>query len=402
VTTAKLPLWLRITLVVVLFAGLLGGFTVGLHSLLGQNPPGADFYTFWVAGRALFTQGQDPYSSEVTLASQQGIYDRAALPEEDQVAYAYPPYALLPLLPAAFMPYSWAQAFWMALMILALLTAAFFALPHAPRWLVISFLFFYPVAFGVLLGNFAVLIGAVLICVYCFVIDKDDPKAWVLFLAGFILAWTTAKPQFMWLFLIFIALYTLRFKRWWLVAGGAAGLLVMLGLSWLLVPNWLPEWLTRIREYAGYVQSQPTLMNFLMVSAGRESAIKGTLMIGAACLIFTVWLLRAWWKKETSSLLVMIWIGFVTYLFHPHGISYEQMCFLAPMLIWAGQPPRKSKTSYLFFWWIPLIISWIAFAVSKWVFNPADEWPVMYYGIFVLFAFMRPPQKKEPETHADT
>lgn len=401
-TTAKLPVWLRITLVVVLFAALLGGFTYGLHSLLGQNPPGADFYTFWVAGRALFTQGQDPYSAEVTLASQEGIYGRAALPEEDQVAYAYPPYALLPLLPVAFMPFSWAQAFWMAFNILALLTAAFFALPGAPRWLVISFLFFYPVAFGVLLGNFAVLIGAILILVYCFVIDKQNPKPWLQFLAGFLLAWTTAKPQFMWLFLVFIAIYVLRQKRWWLLAGGAAGMVVMLGVSWLLVPNWLPEWLTRIREYAGYVQSQPTLMNFLVISASRDAALKATLMIAAACLIFTVWLLRTWWKKEISSLLVLIWIGFVTYLFHPHGISYEQMCFLAPMLIWAGMPPRQTNKTYLYFWWIPLIISWIAFAVSKWVFNPADEWPVIYDSIFVLWVLMTQFPKKEPDHHADT
>ncbi|HWQ46202.1 MAG TPA: glycosyltransferase 87 family protein [Longilinea sp.] len=401
-SAAKLPAWLSILLVCLLFLGLLGGFTLGLHSLLGQNPPGADFFTFWVAGRALFTQGQDPYSAEVTLASQQGIYGRAALPEEDQVAYAYPPYALLPLLPVAFMPYSWAQAFWMAFNILLLLTVAFFSLPKAPRWLVISFLFFYPVAFGVLLGNFAVLIGAILIGVYCFVIDKDNPKPWVLFLAGFLLAWTTAKPQFMWLFLLFIGIYVLRYKRWWLVAGGAAGMLVMLGLSWLLVPNWLNEWITRIQEYAGYVQSQPTLMNFLLISAERSAALKATIITAVGCLIFTFWLMRAWWKKEIPSLQVLIWFGFVTYLFHPHGISYEQMCFLAPLLIWAGQPPRKTIAAYLAFWWVPLIISWVAFVISKWVFNPADEWPLIYFCVFVLWVFTRRTEKKEKELHADT
>ncbi|MEJ2211761.1 MAG: hypothetical protein P8129_22375, partial [Anaerolineae bacterium] len=58
--------------------------------------PGAnDFYSRWVGGCTLLREGLNPYSDEVTLRIQQGMYGRPALPDEDQVAFAYPLYSLL-------------------------------------------------------------------------------------------------------------------------------------------------------------------------------------------------------------------------------------------------------------------------------------------------------------------
>ena len=64
-----------------------------------------DFHTPWLGLRAMLRDGANPYSHEVTLAIQQQRYGRAAHPDEDQLAFAYPlhlmalvgPVALLPL-----------------------------------------------------------------------------------------------------------------------------------------------------------------------------------------------------------------------------------------------------------------------------------------------------------------
>ena len=65
----------RIILVILIFGLLLGSFTALIHAAIGGTPFGADFYTFWLAGKSVFTQGQDPYSDAVTLESQLGIYE---------------------------------------------------------------------------------------------------------------------------------------------------------------------------------------------------------------------------------------------------------------------------------------------------------------------------------------
>lgn len=52
---------------------------------------------------------RDPYSDEVTLEIQQGMYGRLARENEDQAAFAYPLYVAVVILPFSFFPYPQAQ-----------------------------------------------------------------------------------------------------------------------------------------------------------------------------------------------------------------------------------------------------------------------------------------------------
>jgi hypothetical protein len=68
-------------------------FAYALHFLFKKNAVGADFFIFWNAGKAIFLEHKSPYLPEITLRIQMGIYQHPATPDQDQVAFAYPPYS---------------------------------------------------------------------------------------------------------------------------------------------------------------------------------------------------------------------------------------------------------------------------------------------------------------------
>lgn len=378
---------LKILSIALVTLTVLTAFTIALHSILEKSPLGADFYTFWLAAQSNFLEGKNPYSEDVTLLSQIGIYGKPATPDQDQVAFAYPVYSLFILLPIAWMDYAWAESAWMVINILLLVSAIYLSFPKAPRWLGISFLVFYPVTFGLILGNFAVTIAAILILFYGFFVQRDHPSSFLQILMGLLVAWITAKPQFTWFFLIFILLISLRKKyNHFLISLILSGL-VFFSVSFVLVPGWFLQWLGRIQEYAGYVQSQPTITNFLAVFKSPQIMNAGTWIFGLICAGISIWLLLLWIKKKLIDIKLFAWIGFVTYLFHPHGISYEQLCFLVPLLCWMGITKDTRWRHVISFWFLPLILSWLVFVISKWYIPSADEWPLFFYGIFLAWLF---------------
>lgn len=378
----------------------LGLFTVLLHATLYTNPFGADFYTFWLAGRATFAEGQNPYSAEITRQSQMGIYGRPALPDEDQVAFAYPPYSLLAILPTAWMSYDWAQSYWLALNILLLISVLVFLKPGAPPLRNLLYMLFYPVAFGLILGNFAVPLGTFLLFFYAFLIERKPSRA-VQIAGGLAFAWVTTKPQFIWLFALFILLYAARERLKPFLISFAISLTGMLAISFVLVPDWLERWLRRIGEYAGYVRSQPAITGLL--AEGLPAPMPAILTVVAlfVCAGLTIVLLRRWWRGALPALLLWGWLGFLTYLFHPHGIAYEQISFLVPLALWAAaQNGRSARLPLWLFWGGSFLLSWVFFVVGKWVYHPADAWPLIFNGVWLTWRFVQ--QRRRPAENRGT
>jgi len=383
---------LKVTGWIVFFIALLAAFTFLLHTFFGSHPMGADFYTFWLATRSTFVEGKNPYSAEVTLESQLGIYGRPAAPDEDQVAFAYPPYSMMALLPVAWMDYGWAEAYWMALNVLLIFAVFFFAFPHAPRWLVITYLLFYPVTFGILLGNFVVIIGTFLLFFYGRFIQRHDPPPWLQVIVGICLAWSTCKPQFIWLLIIIALLVSWRQRYHWLLGSFFAAWVAMVGISFLLVPAWPMQWIARVGEYSRYVQSSPAISQILAEFIPANIAMIITVVLALAAVLLSFMLIRKWWRGNLSDLFLFAWAGFLTYFFHLHGISYEQLSFLVPLACWAALQTTKPTRQTVLFWFIPLVFSWVIFVVSKWYLPPADKWPVIYNLFFLIWLYHSQPK----------
>ncbi len=143
------------------------------------------------------------------MRSQLAVFKRPAEPGEDQLGFAYPPFSILPILPLLFLPFDWASAVWLALLILCWVGAVFWVTRKSPLWPGLLVAAFYPVFFGLILGNFVSLTAAllaVLVGVYLF---DQRPSGLIQALAGVAAAYLLVKPQFSWLYVLILLLFGL-------------------------------------------------------------------------------------------------------------------------------------------------------------------------------------------------
>ncbi len=382
----------RAALALLLFTVLLGGLAVGIHSLTQDNTLGIDYFVFWQAGRTTYLDHSSPYSLENDQRSQLAIIKRLAAPDENQMGFAYPPYALLPLFPVVLLPIDWSAAVWIAFLLLALSSAFLWAFPAGPRWVGPTFLFFYPVFFGLLLGNFAILVTALLLFLFGRYLPQNQPGPKWQIAAGIILAWLTIKPQFTWPFLVFFGLYGLRRRQWKFLAAAAASFAAFLALSFGLVPNWLTEWPASIARYIGYTQAWPISTFLLKEVLPLETAGWLTWVLAGLTLAISTGLIWRWWQNRLEHLPLVAWLALVGFWFHPHGTSYEHLAFLLPLAVWLCSRPRP-RPAALAWWFSSLVVSWIAFAIAR-VIPAASEWPILFHLIWVISLFWSPNRVK--------
>lgn len=219
-----------------------------------QIPSGNDFYPRWRGTRALIVEGKDPYSDEVTLEIQMAMYGRLARDDEDQVAFAYPLYVSLLVLPFSLFSYPQAQALWLSTLILSVLATVIVIL-RTLEWklslagltmLSLWFLFFYPTARSIILGQFSIIVLA-LLALALWAMERGHP-----FLAGCSLALATVKPQMVFLVIPFLLLAGLRWRRYKMLAGFLAVMAILLILSSLVLPSWLASFVTGLSRYQAY------------------------------------------------------------------------------------------------------------------------------------------------------
>lgn len=363
-----------------------GGLTLGLRSALGNTTLGADFYTFWTAGRAAILDGQNPYSPEVSEQIQLGILGHAAQPGEDQLAFAYPAYSLFAIFPLLFLPFNWAQTAWLAFNLLAVLLVCFSLFPRA-AWANLSLVTFYPFVFGLILGNYDVLTGLFLLAFLALFTLKKQTAPPLQILFGVLLAFATLKPQFSWLYLLFAALFTLRMRLIPLAVSFCASLTALVILPFLFIPNWINKWLSMLNIYTSYTHAtdnpvQPMLLTLLQ-SAGLSNPLAILLLAASAvsCAIVLFLFTKRDWRTGNFSLSLLAWIGFVSYLFHPNGLSYEQITMLIPFYLWAVSQSRRR--SVILFWLAGWFISWAAFAATL-----SGSFPKAVYAWPILFQFL--------------
>ena len=226
--------------------------SVGIFFATPNNVIGNDFFDFYTASQAAYKDGISPYSEEVELRNQIGLYGRPAEPGENLMAYNYPPYALFFFYPLAFLPIKWAQSIWISFLISVLLFFPVIAFPKIPRWSHFSFLFFYPVSFGLLLGNYAILVFACLIYVIGLLMVSNPSNKSGNILGGVLLALSTIKPQFSVFYILFIFLLIINYKRWQILKYSIFSFLALIILSFLFLPNWPTEWVHQISRHAHF------------------------------------------------------------------------------------------------------------------------------------------------------
>ncbi len=221
----------------------------------------SDLYPRWVGAKELLLHGRDPYSAEVTREIHAGYYGRPLDPSRpddptDEQAFAYPVYVVFLLAPTIHLPFAVAQKgfFWLLLiltsasMLLWVRVLRWSALP----WTRISLLVLPLGTFGVMQGlklqQMSLLVGGLIAIAITLLVTDHAPAA------GVLLALATMKPQFVFLLLSWLALWTLadRRRRYrWAVSFLVTMTILVAASEWYL-PHWIPRFWQAVRDYQRY------------------------------------------------------------------------------------------------------------------------------------------------------
>lgn len=387
-----IPKPLIFTLFFLLFFSLV---SIGIYVATPDNVFGNDFFDFYTASQAAYIDGISPYSEEVELRNQLGLYGRLAEPGENLMAFNYPPYALFFFYPLAFLPIKWAQSIWLSFLISVVILSPLLAFQKIPRWALFTYFFLYPVTFGLVLGNFAILVFSCLVYVIGYLVNSKltNPNSDIL--CGILIALATIKPQFSLIFLFFIFFIVLKYKRWRILKSSMISVGILFILSFVFLPSWPFEWFNQIKRHAHFNDSIPHLSIFLQTFINDQFSSILSIIIFILLLIILSWAIYRWWQEKINPFSILVFIGFLTYLIHPRSVSYEQMVFLLPFLVWIfSNPPFTSTLIKLIFYFSAILISWAGFFASKadWASLFPLEWIFLFYLVWMVYIyFIHPP-----------
>jgi glycosyl transferase family 87 len=258
----------------------------------------SDLYPPWYGSREFILHGRNPYSNAVSQEIQRGVYGGALVnhsPGVDEQRFAYPLYTAFLLIPLIAVPFAVLKP--VAAIGLALLTAASLVLWSRAMGVTLRsgaslfwaglLLVWLPVTQGIWLQQLGLLVCFLLAAsLYCLAVNRPV-------VSGVLLALAMIKPQVALPFIFFLAFWVAgdmraRFKVAIAASATMVGLLIS---SFLLLPGWLGDWITVLRQYRTYTQSW-SLIEILAGQGGTSVAITAA-----------VWALTAWfcWRLRKSE-----------------------------------------------------------------------------------------------------
>lgn len=369
------------------------GTVVVTHNMLTAPYPGHnDFMSRWEGARSFWVDHLNPYGDQASLNIQQKIYGRPVKDGEDPGLFAYPMYTAVMVWPLVYMDYAWASAIWMVLLAVCLMASLFFLLDlfqwRIASWLLgilcIWVLLFYYSARGLILGQVGVVVYFLeLLALWSVLKERDN-------LAGVALAISTVKPQMGFLIVPFFLLWALRYRRWTFVVSFVVSMLALLGISFLLQPSWLGDWVAQLGQYPSYTAlGSPVWIitsYYLKLGGWAELLVSG--VIGATMLVTWYWLLRGHPEQFMWAAVITLT---VTHLIAPRTATPHYVVFIIPLMFYFAQIVRRNRrfgnlwVSLLLA--VLLVVPWVHFllTVDKHFEHPSIYLPLPFIMIVVLW-----------------
>jgi len=279
-----------------------------------------DAYPSWNAARVVLRHG-NPYSASVTAENQLFMYGILASPTaglRDEQRFAYPIHGAFLYLPLAVLPWSVASNILRVASVALITLSVLLWMPSLTKRraliAVMLVLASYPAIHAIQTMQPTILAVA-LVALASYLADHKHP-VW----SGLCAALSTFKPQiFITIALPFVAYCLVDWKRRKVLACSFAGfLLAILVANWLVLPNWLPEWITTLRAYSRYAISMPHFFHF--------SRPVAALMLIVAC-----------WKMRHESLMRLVAISITVFQFIIPFQIYNELLLISPVL-WLLDP----------------------------------------------------------------
>jgi len=235
--------------------GLLAAVTFVNLRYVAQNPGGSDFLPRYVGTREYFMTGHSPYSKETTEKIQTLFYGRVAKPEEDQVLFVYPFYSIFVFAPFALFPdFNIARAIWMTVLEVSIILITIGGISLS-RWkltpiqlgalLLFSVLSYYSIR-SLINANASVLVSLFLVGALLAIRSENDG------LAGFLLAFSTIKPQVVVLAVMFIMIWAISHRRFLILWSFLGTLALLVAVTSLLIPDWVLQNIRQVLAYPAY------------------------------------------------------------------------------------------------------------------------------------------------------
>lgn len=253
-----------------------------------------DFFIEW-KGAQIAVNGGDPYSDAATLEIQHGLYRFNVPPDQDQLAFVYPYWRIFYNLPIVFLPYDWAAAIWVGLLI-TLFLGSVYLITQVVGWrpksalqqsvLYLSLLLSFPVFGSLMLGQVALLDGSLLALIFFCL--RTGRQGW----AGFLLALITVKPQLAVVMVGLLVLRALWKREWRFLLSFAITMAILAGASFAVYPSWFSKFLAGISRYPSY---KPTLTGPSFIFGGLGSV--GTVLAALIWLVIAIAGLIIWWRE---------------------------------------------------------------------------------------------------------
>lgn len=337
---------------------LLVAYTWAFQVTFTSKVPGAnDFFSQYGGAYLYFVQGINPYSLEATEWIQLQLSGATVTRGTITNDFVYPFYTIFVVAPYVVLPnYAWVQAAWQVTLQVMMVASMLIILRYfswRPRpWLfgllMLWMLLFYPTFRALILGQMSIVVFISMIVSFWLLFREGAGNQMTRdILAGFFIALSTIKPQMQFLIIPFMVLWGLRNQRWMFLGAAAGSMLLLAGISFLMLPSWLEDWVFQLTAYTTYT---PPGVLFILTN--------DTLALGAVAqtieLILTVgislYLLYIWWhvlvENDRSQLDWALGLTLViTHLIAPRTATTHYIVFLFPLTLmlrdWIG---RKQNT----------------------------------------------------------
>ncbi|MDX2160215.1 MAG: glycosyltransferase family 87 protein [bacterium] len=352
----------QVSIALVILVAVVIGNVIVTHNLFTSRYPGHnDFMSRWEGARSYWIDGLNPYGVEASLNIQERIYGRAATPVEDPGYFAYPFYTVFVVAPVVTLDYAWASSIWMVLLE-ACLIGAFLLILDILKWrpaplllgvLLLWVILDYFAMRGLLLGQPGIIVYALeMFTIWAFLRGYGTA-------AGVALAVSTLKPQMGFLFvplMLLIALFAREpRRRWGTLIGFGVTMAILLGLSFLLMPSWLGDWVAQVSLYTSYTAIGSPVWVVTQYYLGLGTA--GEYGLSALLLGYMLW---AWFqlliRRKTERLLWTVTLTLtVTHLIAVRTATTHYVVFVLPILFYLHELAKQRRG-----WLAALIVFGIA------------------------------------------
>lgn len=213
-----------------------------------------DFYPRWVGAREVLHRNS-PYSREVTLKIQLGMFGRYLQPHEDQQRFAYTPLITWLLLPFWILPFPWAVSLWCGLQLTLLLFAPLWMMALL-RWQMALIPFFTLLIFSIIVYRYpmnAYLLGQFIPFVFfCLLIGLWGVVRGKETTTGLALIWAMVRPEVTLLPLLSLLFIAFRKGQKKVLGLWLTGMLILWGFTRLWIGPWEMDFFRGIFAYIGY------------------------------------------------------------------------------------------------------------------------------------------------------